>query len=565
MAAEIPAPSRKSALRRQVLCVISGLLAALAFSTHVTGWVIWFAFVPWFYALYSQPASVKGYASSSWLFGMSFYIGIIHWLKELHPLTWLGGVTEFDSLLIVYGGIFGISLVVSLWTALLGAILGALRPTGWRQIVYPALLWMLMEYAQQLGDISLPWARLAISQYQNLWLLQIVPHTGHLVISGLIIAFNAALALFGMHFAVDAKPRPYWHYPGFKAMLVLLGLAGLDLGYGAYHLLGAPSTEQADTDGIFIGVVQGSIPQGEKWGTTPQAYWDHVGKIENIYLDLSHQLMREAGDKVSATHPGLLIWPESAVPVFPRLFPQYGLHDRQLAGETHSYFLTGTFDRLSANDPKAPTYNAALLASPDPAAPFQWYYKRQLVPFGEYFPFRAFLTAIPVLGPMIGHLNPMNEDTAPGKDAALFDTVYGKLGTLICFESVYSPVAQRSVAEGAQLLVVITNDGWYKDAIALYQHLGHAVLRALENDRYVVRAGNTGISAFIDNYGRILAQSKPLDRTAMGWNLPKAALRSDRTLFNRFGDWPIWPALLFLVLAELARRTMGPDEDEELA
>lgn len=563
----------KAPLRRIVLCVISGLLAALAFSTHSTGWVIWFAFIPWLYALFSQPASGRSYAFHSWIFGMSFYIGIVHWLKELHPLTWLGGVTELDSLLIVYGGIFGISLVVSLWTTLLGALLGWLKPTGWRQIVYPALLWMLMEYCQQLGEISLPWARLAVSQYQNLWLLQIVPHTGHLVISGLIVAVNAALTIFIMHFAADPKPKAYWHYPGFKALVALIALIGADSGYGAYRMLDASSaaTPANDADSIFVGVVQGSIPQGEKWGGTPAEVWAKIANIEKIYLDLSHELIKEKGSQASARHPGLIIWPESAVPVFPRYHLDYQAHDRKLAQEAHSYFLTGGFDKLPDEtvkpkpDEKPPelTYNAAMLADPDPVKQLQWYYKRQLVPFGEYFPYRTVIGGIPLLGGMITSLNPMNEDTTPGRKSALFDTVYGKLGTLVCFESVYSPVAQSSVRDGANLLVIITNDGWYKDAIALYQHLGHAVLRALENDRYVVRAGNTGISAFIDNHGQILAETKPLDRTAMGMNLPKSALRSNLTLFTRYGDWPIWPALLFLLIAELLRRTIGPMEEEE--
>ncbi|PKL74921.1 MAG: hypothetical protein CVV27_18045, partial [Candidatus Melainabacteria bacterium HGW-Melainabacteria-1] len=201
-----PEPASTLRLRRILLCLTSGLLAALAFSTHSTGWLIWVAFVPWLYVLYSQPAKVGAYAFYTWIFGMSFYIGVIHWLKELHPLTWLPGVTVPISLSIVYGGILGISLVVSLWSLGLGALLGWLKPKGWRQIAYPALLWMLMEYGQALGEISLPWARLAVSQYQNLWLLQIVPYTGQLAISGLIMAFNAALAAFMLSFAPDPNP-----------------------------------------------------------------------------------------------------------------------------------------------------------------------------------------------------------------------------------------------------------------------------------------------------------------------------------------------------------------------
>ncbi|HEY9841618.1 MAG TPA: apolipoprotein N-acyltransferase, partial [Candidatus Obscuribacterales bacterium] len=223
--------------------------------------------------------------------------------------------------------------------------------------------------------------------------------------------------------------------------------------------------------------------------------------------------------------------------------------------------LTGSFDRLEPVS-DAPIYNAAVLTEPDGTMK-QWYYKRQRVPFGEYFPYRNFLTSIPLLGGIIDHLNPMHSDTAPGRDAALFNTRYGKLGTLICFESVYPQVARESVQAGANLLVIVTNDGWYKDAIALYQHLGHAVLRALENDRFVIRAGNTGISAFIDSHGRILAQSKPLDRVALSWRLPQDQLKQNLTLFTRFGDWPIWLSLLLILLAEILSKTKRTVNNEQ--
>ncbi len=546
----------KGRRRRVAMSAVSGLLAALAFSTHSTGWLIWVAFVPWLYVLFSQPARTGSYAFYSWIFGMSFYIGVIHWLYELHPLTWLPGVTVPVSLAIVFGGIFGISLVVSLWTLGLGALLGWLKPTGWRRVVYPALLWMVMEYGQALGEISLPWARLAVSQYTNLWLLQIVPHTGQLVISGLILAFNAALALFILEFAPDPKPKAYWHYSGFKALVIVIGLVGANLIYGVSQLSAAPDPERDSEKGIFVGLAQGMIEQGQKWNSVDD-YWSNMRKIEKIYLDLSHDLAKLKPDY----QPGLLVWPESAIPVFPRHALEFQEHYKQLARETNSYFLTGGFDKLQPDDPLSPTYNAAALVEPGKSSIDQWYYKRQLVPFGEYFPYRAQLNAIPLLGGIIAQLNPMNSDTARGQTAGLFKTSFGELGTLICFESVYPQVARDSVREGAKMLVIITNDGWYRDAIALYQHLGHAVLRALENDRYVVRAGNTGITAFIDSYGRILSQTKPMERTSLYRSIPTDELKSTQSLYTRLGDWPIWLALLFMIVSELLAITMKPLED----
>lgn len=552
-----PAPeqlARQQRGRHSLLSLASGLLLALAFSTHSTGWVAWVALIPWFYVLFSQPLNWRRGAFSGWIFGMGFYIGTIHWLKELHPLTWLQGVTESSSLLIVYGGIFGISLVVSCWTLLLGGLLGALRPTGFRQVLYPAMLWMAMEQAQALGEVSLPWARLALSQYQNLWLLQIVPHTGQLIVAGLIVAFNAALAWFVIDFVPDPKPRAYWHYPGCRAALLVAALIGVNLAYGAVRLQ-QPSSESGLFEGdVAIGLVQGNIPQGQKW-STPDEYWQNMQKIYQIYAELSAEALNM---RAGRSH-SLLIWPESALPVALRQATPFHAPLEQLARNNQTHLLTGIFDRPDTDS----VYNAAVLFGPDGRWD-QWYYKRQLVPFGEFFPYRELLGSVPVLGGLINQLNPMQSDTSRGTTPALLKTPFAQIGTLICFESVYPQVARESVRAGADLLVVITNDGWYRDAIALYQHLGHAVLRALENGRPVLRAGNTGVSAVIDAQGRILQQSRPMERDFLSWQLDSQQLSNTQTLYTRWGEWPLGLGLLLLLGLELRRRwpRSSPSEAE---
>jgi apolipoprotein N-acyltransferase len=513
------------------LCLCSGLLSALAFSTLSTGWVIWFALVPFFHVLYREPLTLRRGAFYGWLFGMAFYIGAIHWLKELHPLTWLPGVTDTLSLLIVYGGLLGISLVVSVWPTLFGLLLAWLKPQSrGAQVVIPALLWILMEWAQELGDVSLPWARLAVSQFQDLPLLQVVPLAGPMLIAGVIVAFNAALNGFISEFAPDPNPRRYWHYPAFQPLtLTTLVVLVLHL-YGWQRLAGAPAAQSAQ-QGVTVGLIQGSIPQGQKWGSAEQ-YWQNVREIEKIYFDLSTQALAQTPEKT----PRLLIWPESAVPLIIRYFPEYERHFSRFVQQHNTYLLTGMFDRKTW---ESPSLNGAVLFTP--AGKMDgWYYKRQLVPFGEFFPYRAQLAALPGIGALVSALNPMKDDVQPGTSAALMNTPLGKVGTLICFESVYPHVARQSVREGAQLLAIVTNDGWYRDAIALYQHNAHAVLRALENGRYVLRAGNTGISSLIDPWGRIQTQSAPMARTFLSFQLdPQQVTRSELTPYTRFGNWVV--------------------------
>lgn len=546
-------------LRQSLLCMASGLLSALAFSTHSTAWLVWVSFIPWLYVLFrhqdahpeaSRWALAKRFGFYSWLFGAAFNIGIIHWLKELHPLTWLPGVDEATSLLIVYGGIFGISLFVSLWGLLYGLVLGALKPQGILRVIYPAVLWMFLEALQAMGQMSLPWARLAMSQYKNLWLLQIVPHTGQLVIGALIIALNAALARFVLSFGPDPKPKPYWHYPGFRSGFGVLGVIGLLLAYGASRLNSHPTPAPAKDD-VQVAVVQGNIPQGQKWSSNEE-YWSNIASIFDIYsLETGKVLQQSPENKLD-----LVVWPESALPIVLRHIPMYENAFGEIAKRTGSYFVSGAFDQEVLRE--SSTYNAAAFFNPSGQLQ-SWYYKRQLVPFGEFFPYRSTLEALPGVGTLVKKLNPMNSDTAAGTGPALFETPFGKVGTQICFESVYPAVTRSSVKAGANLLVVITNDGWYRDAIALYQHLGHAVLRSLENERYLARAGNTGISAFIDPYGRILSQSLPMEQTAMLRGIPRAALQNqDLTLYTRYGDWPLIPGFLLLILGEVWRRRQNP-------
>lgn len=546
--------AQQNHLRQSLLCIASGLLSALAFSTHSTDWVVWVSFVPWLYVLFRHQdthpeagrwALARRSGFYSWLFGASFYIGIIHWLKELHPLTWLPGVDNSTSLLIVYGGIFGISLFVSLWSLLYGLVLGALKPQGVLRVLYPAILWMFMESVQAMGQMSLPWARLAMSQYKNLWLLQIVPHTGQLVIGALILAFNAALARFILAFGPDPEPKPYWKYPGFRSGLSTLGLISALLLYGYSRLHTHPVTEAEDS--IEVAVVQGNIPQGQKWSTNEE-YWKNIADIFGIYSkETQLALQQSPQDKLD-----LVIWPESALPIVLRHIGMYDQAFGQLAQRANGYFISGAFDQEIRGE--SPIYNAAALYNPSGQLQ-SWYYKRQLVPFGEFFPYRNTLESIPAVGALVKKLNPMNSDTAAGTSPALFDTAFGKVGTQICFESVYPEVSRSSVKAGADLLVVITNDGWYRDAIALYQHLGHAVLRSLENQRYLARAGNTGISAFIDPYGRILKQSLPLEQTSLSQGISRAALQNQpMTLYTRWGDWPLIPGFLLILLGEGLRR-----------
>ena len=175
------------------------------------------------------------------------------------------------------------------------------------------------------------------------------------------------------------------------------------------------------------------------------------------------------------------------------------------------------------------TYNTLSLVNRDGTLHGNVYHKRHLVPFGEYVPMKP---VIDTLLPFMSELVLMNEFT-PGTDSKVFDTEHGKLGALICFDSIYEELARDATKDGAEILIISTNDSWFDDSIALYQHNAQAVLRAMENGRYVLRCANTGISSVITDKGDVIASLAPNVEGVITEEVP---LYGYETLYTRIGN-----------------------------
>lgn len=165
------------------------------------------------------------------------------------------------------------------------------------------------------------------------------------------------------------------------------------------------------------------------------------------------------------------------------------------------------------------------------------YSKRRLVPFGEFVPWRKFIMTVV---PPLNELTIIGDDLTPGEGAQLIDTEYGKVGAIICFDSIYESLARQSVSEGANILCVSTNDSWFSDSSAVYEHNSHSVLRAVENERYVVRAANTGISSIISPTGEVITSLEPLVR---GYVSADVTMIEEKSLYTVIGDVIVWISL----------------------
>ena len=247
------------------------------------------------------------------------------------------------------------------------------------------------------------------------------------------------------------------------------------------------------------------------------------------------QLERISIDAAQKT-PGLIVWPEVPAP-FSLQEPQFEQRASRIAREGQNYFLVGVVDWKPDRDRKWIASNSAVLLNPAGQRVFT-YDKIHLVPFGEYVPLRNWIK-------FAGRLTADISDFTPGTEYRVGQLPDGKFGTFICYEAIFPGEVRRFTANGAELLINISNDGWFGRSSAPAQHLMMARVRAVENRRWLLRDTNNGFTVSIDPYGRIVA-SLPTDVRAE-LDAPYD-FRSDLTPYARFGDWLSW----LCVLASLA-------------
>src|SRR4029079_3514301 len=223
---------------------------------------------------------------------------------------------------------------------------------------------------------------------------------------------------------------------------------------------------------------------------------------------------------------------------------------RRLAIESKATFLIGSDQAeavkapLPGEKPQERAYNAAFLLKADGTVG-SVYRKMHLVPFGEYVPLQSVLYFV---GPIIGAVGDFPSFT-PGQAPVLLPVGDHVASTAICYEVIYPDLIRRFVRDGSELLTTITNDAWYGRSSAAYQHWDQASMRAIEEGRYLARAANTGISGFVDPYGRVLAKTALFEQHVV---VQDVRFIKDRPIYSRIGDLVAWLSLVLTVLALLA-------------
>jgi apolipoprotein N-acyltransferase len=347
-----------------------------------------------------------------------------------------------------------------------------------------------------------PWCLLGYSQHAFLPVIQIASVTAVYGVSFLLAAFSSFLAYAALE---TRTPRRR------AAVAAAVLVAGVAWAGGAW----AMSRPIPETGRIVVGLVQGGIRQEDKW--VPENAWDNVGR----HLQLTEQAAQRGAR--------LVVWPESAVPFLFDEDDALSALLRETVRRRGIYLFFGNDDRERTGEGRGRVYVGAKLLTPSGELALR-YRKIQLVPFGEYVPLQPLFT---LGGRFAAKLVQQVSDFSPGREAVTGELDGHRIGGYICYEAIFPGLVRRFAANGAELLVNVTNDAWYGTTSAPEQHMAMAALRAVENRRYMVRAANTGITAVVDPWGRVLEPTRLFDRAVLVREVPFV---SGTSFYTRHGD-----------------------------
>jgi apolipoprotein N-acyltransferase len=513
-----------------LLAILSGVLQILAFPLPNLYPLSWIAIAPLLVAVLRarEPEEIRlpaglvqkylpatafqgfllGYVS-----GVMWYAGTCYWVY--HTMHQYGGLSApaaagilvlFCLYLGLYEGLFGLTV----------ALLAGGRSAGSRRALFLSpFVWVALELARTRIS-GFPWDLLGTAQVNNISLSRLATITGVYGVSFEIMLVNT---VFAAAFLVGRDKRK-------------LILAEGVVVAAALQLLALIHPVPLRTDHTAL-LVQENIPILPSGDWTAQYFHNTVADLTRLSL---------LPDVPGAPKPKLVVWPESPAPFYVN-DSRFRQEIAAVAEKDHAYVVAGSL----GEEPSVPAgtgqaYNSAALMSPQG----QWvarYDKIHLVPFGEYVPFKSIFSFASGLTQAVGEFG-------RGSSREPLEVDGYKLGVFICYESVFPDEVRQFARNGGQVFVNISNDGWYGDTGAWAQHLNQARMRAVENDRWLLRDTNTGLTASIDPYGRVVAQAPRKQRTALEASY---ALVSGTTFYTRYGDWFAYLCAIISVAALLWR------------
>lgn len=516
-----------------VAAVASGGMLASAYPPLGWEWAAWIGLVPlalavWLHVEKNRATCGRSFALG-WVSGAVFFLLSLSWITEVTVGGWLA-LAFYCAL---YFGLFGIFLkILGEW-----GLHTARGPwvSSWANIwicFFGAGAWAGLETLRGFAFTGFGWNGLGVALWRNVAMIQIADVTGVVGVSFVVCAVNLCFAVTVLRLREELRCsvfRPHYDF------VLIIGGAALVFVYGVHRLM----TLKPDEEKLKVAAVQPNIPQEEKWDVAFER------KILEKYRLLS--------EYAAMTEPDLLAWPEAAM-------PRAVFSDREvysfvlsIAERLRGDFLLGTVHFDVTGD-----YNSIVLLAARRGEP-QFYHKIHLVPFGEYVPFRH---SFPLFAWIVGELVPSDFDA--GREPVVFQMGSKdlRIGPLVCFEDTLGNLARQFVQRGAEFFVNVTNDGWFRRSAGSEQHLAQAVFRSVENRVPMLRVANTGVTCWIDLWGRVTEKltgedgSTFVEGVMIGeFAVPKGI---ERTFYTQHGELFGWfcavLSLLFVLAAAWQKR-----------
>lgn len=507
--------------------IFAGLLLAAAFPKFSLAGFAWIC--PALLVLAARGKAGADAFRAGYLGGMVFWLASLYWLLYM-PVAGLP-ILAWVALSAYVAVFFG------LWTWLVSSF--KFQVSSWssrlRWTFSGAAAWVALEWFRGWFLSGFPWSFLGASQYKLVPLIQIASVTGVLGVSFVVVWFSLAVYAAGEMIFRHPSKRHVWQAEIVLPLvvIVLLFVTGL---------FGINRPGSSNHSSLRIVSIQPSVPQTLIWSASENE------KRFGALLAASHQAM--------TNRPDLLLWPESAVPMFDGVYSRISEF-----AQSNGVFILFNGDDAEFRPDATNFFNSAFLIRPDGNCA-GIYHKQKLVIFGEYIPLAKWL-------PFLKWLTPITDGWTPGDKAVMFELTGRdelsrdplRIAPLICFEDVFPGTARQAAQSSPDFLVNLTNDGWFSDSAEQWQHLANAVFRAVENGIPLVRSANNGITCWIDRHGRVQQIFRDANGSEYGpgtmlMEIPVAAAdeKPAPTFYQRHGDWFAWVCIAVTVLTLVRRK-----------
>ncbi len=509
-----------------IIALASGILMGLTVAPVGAWFLAWIALAPLWVLVVQSPKQEKHLLPmSSLLWGIGYHGVAVSWITGIHPMTWMG-VPWLASLAIalfcwVFLSLWGAALV-AVWAV--GMSIFTQRVSVFARVLIGVALWCGLESLWSAG--ALWWTSLSYTQSpHNLVILHLGQLSGASTVTAALVAVNGLIAEAWIEAQSREKKLSFASCLLPLASCLLLHL----IGFGLYS---RPLVEPPEA-ALKVGIIQGNVPNEIK--LYPEGWRRALEGYTSGYRTLADQ-------GVDA-----VLTPEGALPFFQsdlmRSSFVSAVKEKGVVAWIGAFGDQGSQRRAGVPPVEATgvsSYTNSLFTITGTGEIFSRYNKVKLVPLGEYIPFEQFL------GSLINRLSPLEAHLVAGQPNQVFDTPFGRAIASICYESAFGSHLRRQAAKGGEFILSAANNAHYSAAMPA-QHHAQDVMRAIESDRWAVRATNTGYSGIVAPHGN----TRWISRLNI-YELHTATIyrRKTQTLYVRWGDW-LTP--LLLVLAALAR------------